>query len=119
MQNTVRVGLVGSQFISTIHADALSRCAGAELFAVASPTPGHAEAFAARWEIPRYRTDYRAMLEMPEIEMVVVGAPNDLHCEIAVAAFDAGKHVVMEKPLALNLSEADRMIAAGHQAGKT
>jgi myo-inositol 2-dehydrogenase / D-chiro-inositol 1-dehydrogenase len=63
MQQTVRVGLVGSQFISTIHAESLRRCPGVELFAVASPTPGHAEAFAGRWEIPHHRTDYHAILE--------------------------------------------------------
>lgn len=116
MQKTVRVGLIGSQFISNIHAESLRRCPGVELFAVASPTAGHAEAFAARWGVLHHCTDYRAMLEMPEIDMVVVGAPNDLHCEMAVAAFGAGKHVVMEKPLALNLAEADRMIAAGRSA---
>jgi myo-inositol 2-dehydrogenase / D-chiro-inositol 1-dehydrogenase len=118
MLKTVRVGLVGSQFISSIHADALRRCPGVELFAVASPTEGHARTFAARWQIPHHRAGYRAMLEMPEIDMVVVGAPNDLHCDIAVAAFDAGKHVVMEKPLALNLAEADRMIAAAQSASR-
>jgi myo-inositol 2-dehydrogenase / D-chiro-inositol 1-dehydrogenase len=118
MLKIIRAGLVGSQFISSIHAEALHRCPGVELFAVASPTPGHAETFAARWGILHHRTEYRAMLEMPEIDMVIVGAPNDLHCEIAVAAFEAGKHVVMEKPLALNLAEADRMIAAGQAAGR-
>ena len=49
--------------------------------------------------------------------MVVVGAPNDLHCAITLDAAAAGKHVVMEKPLCLNLAEADRMIAACRKAG--
>ena len=44
--------------------------------------------------------------------MVVVGVPNDLHCAVTLDAAAAGKHVVMEKPLCLNLAEADRMIAA-------
>ena len=56
------------------------------------------------------------MLALDEIDMVVLGAPNDLHCEIAVDAAAAGKHVVCEKPLCLNLAEADRMIAACQQA---
>ena len=118
MQRTVRVGLIGSQFISSIHAESLRRCAGVELFAVASPTGGHAEAFAARWGIGHHRRDFRDLLEMPEIDLIVIGAPNDLHCEMTVAAFDAGKHVVVEKPLALSLAEADRMIAAGRRAGR-
>jgi predicted dehydrogenase len=57
------------------------------------------------------------MLAMDEIDMVVVGAPNFAHCEIAVKAAEAGKHVVVEKPLCLNLAEADRMIAACANAG--
>jgi myo-inositol 2-dehydrogenase/D-chiro-inositol 1-dehydrogenase len=118
MQDTVRVGLVGSQFISGIHAESLSRCPAAELLAVASPSPGHAKTFAGRWHIPHHYTDVRRMLEMPELDMIVVGAPNHVHCEIAVDAFAAGKHVVMEKPLALNLAEADRMIAAARRANR-
>ena len=118
MRDTVRVGLVGSQFISSIHAESLNRCAAAELLAVASPSPGHAKTFAGRWHIPHHYTDVRRMLEMPELDMIVVGAPNHAHCEIAVDAFAAGKHVVMEKPLALNLAEADRMIAAARRANR-
>lgn len=118
MPQRVGVGLVGSRFISTIHAESLHRLPGVELVAVASPTPGHAEAFAARWSIPHARRDVQAMLEMPEVDLIVIGAPNDVHCEIAVAAFAAGKHVVVEKPLALSLADADRMLAAGRTAGR-
>src|SRR5678815_2385579 len=98
----VGVGLIGSQFVSSIHAEALRACPQADLRAVASPTAGHAKAFAERFAIPHHFTDYAEMLARPEIDMVVVGAPNDLHCRIAVDAAGAGKHVVMEKPLCLN-----------------
>jgi myo-inositol 2-dehydrogenase/D-chiro-inositol 1-dehydrogenase len=112
----VGVGLIGSQFVSSIHAEALRACPQADVRAVASPTPGHAQAFAGRFAIPHHFTDYAEMLARPEIDMVVVGAPNDLHCRIALDAAGAGKHVVMEKPLCLNLADADRMIAACRQA---
>ncbi len=112
----VGIGLIGSQFVSSIHAEALRACPQAEIRAVASPTAGHAKAFADRLAIPHQFTDYAAMLARPEIDMVVVGAPNDRHCQIALDAAAAGKHVVMEKPLCLNLAEADRMIAACAQA---
>ncbi len=117
MANLTRVGIIGSQFISTIHADALRQCAGAELFAVASPNEQRVSTFAERFDIPHHFTDYRRMLEMDEIEMVVVGVPNDLHCQVAVDAAAASKHVVMEKPLCLNLAEADRMIDVCRRAG--
>lgn len=116
MSKRVQIGLIGSQFISTIHADSLKRCSDASLLAVASPTAGNAASFAQRFAIPHACTDYRRMLEMPEIDMVVIGAPNEFHCKMAVDAFAAGKHVVMEKPLCLNLAEADEMIRAGEKA---
>jgi predicted dehydrogenase len=112
----VRVGLIGSQFICNIHAESLKSCSRAELFAVASPTGNNARQFAQRFEIPHHFADYRRMLELDELDLIVIGAPNDVHCQIALDAFSAGKHVVAEKPLCLNLAEADRMIAAGRQA---
>jgi predicted dehydrogenase len=113
----VRVGLIGSQFISAIHAESLQRCPQAEIAAVASPTPGNAARFAGRFGISKAFTDYRQMLAWPEIQMVVVGVPNDLHCPVVLDAAAAGKHIVIEKPLCLNLAEADRMITACRQAG--
>ncbi|MDB6128480.1 MAG: gfo/Idh/MocA family oxidoreductase [Verrucomicrobia bacterium] len=117
MKDFIQVGIIGSKFVSTIHAESLGRCAHAKLAAVASPTLEHVEAFARQFGIPRSFTDYRALLALPEIDVVVVGAPNHLHCQIAVDAAAAGKHVVMEKPLCLNLAEADRMIDACRSAG--
>jgi predicted dehydrogenase len=117
MSDTVGVGLVGSQFITSIHAESLQGCAAAETVAVASPTEGHARQFAERFRIPHHFRDYRKMLEMDEIDMVVIGAPNNLHCDITVEAASAGKHVVCEKPLCMNLAEADRMIEACRTAG--
>jgi len=112
----VGVGIIGSQFISSIHAEALRAYPHADIRAVASPTAGHAKAFAERFSIPHPLTDYKKMLAMPEIDMVVVGVPNDLHHRITLDAAAAGKHVVMEKPLCLNLGEADEMIDACRKA---
>jgi myo-inositol 2-dehydrogenase/D-chiro-inositol 1-dehydrogenase len=117
MKSPVRVGLVGSQFISTIHAESLKHCSQAELAAVASPTPGNAQRLSQQFKIPGVYLDYRQMLDKPEIDMIVVGAPNYLHCQIVLDAAAAGKHIVIEKPLCLNLNEADRMITACRDAG--
>jgi len=112
----VKVGLVGSQFISTIHAESLKRVPQAELFAVLSPTGTHAQDFAKRHGVRHAFRELDRFLAS-EIEMVVLGCPNDLHAEITVAAAKAGKHVVCEKPLAPSLAEADRMIEACRKAG--
>ena len=68
--NKVKVGLIGSQFVSTIHAESLKRVADAEILAVASPTEEHVKAFAQQHNIPNYFTDYRKMLEMDERYMI-------------------------------------------------
>ena len=117
MKTPVQVGLIGSQFISTIHAEALQACSQARLAAVASPTPGNADKLAQRFGIPRVFTDYRELLSLPDIEMVVVGVPNHLHCQVVLDAAAAGKQIVIEKPFCLNLAEADHMIAACRAAG--
>ena len=106
----VGVGLVGSQFVSTIHAESLKRVADAEVVAVASKTEEHVKTFAKHHSIPYYFTDYKKMLEMDEIDMIVLGVPNYLHAQVTVDAAKAGKHVVCEKPLCMNLKEADLMI---------
>ncbi len=113
----VGVGIVGSQFVAEIHAEALKRVADAEIVAVASPTEEHAKAFAEKHGIPHWFTDYRKMLELDEIQMVNLCLPNYLHAEACVAAARAGKHVVCEKPLCMNLAEADMMIEECKKAG--
>ncbi|HEV3121920.1 MAG TPA: Gfo/Idh/MocA family oxidoreductase [Isosphaeraceae bacterium] len=110
--DTVRVGLVGSGFVTAIHYEALARVEGVKVAAVASPTAGNAERFAAARGIAHHFCDYRQLLDLKEVDLVVLGLPNDLHCEVTVAAAQAGKHVVVEKPMAMNLAECDRMIAA-------
>lgn len=117
MIDQVRVGLIGSQFVSTVHARSLQHCPYAVLHAVASPTPGNAARFARQFGIPHALTQVADLLSMKEVDMVVIGTPNDVHCELTVAAAAAGKHVVVEKPLCLTLAQADEMTDACRAAG--
>jgi predicted dehydrogenase len=112
MSKKVRVGILGSGFISSIHVESLKRCADAEIVAVASPSKTNAKDFARRHGIPKSFRDYRQLLGLKEIDVVVVGVPNDLHCQVTVDAATAGKHIILEKPMCLNLAEADRMLAS-------
>ncbi len=116
MNRKIGYGLIGSQFITTIHAESIKSVADAEIIAVMSPTPGHAEQFAKQHGIPHYFTELDKFLAMPEIDVIVIGAPNYLHCDITLKAAAAGKHVICEKPLCMNLSEADQMIEACKKA---
>ena len=113
----VGVGLVGTGFIGQMHAEAVALSPAASVRAVASRSPDHAAEFAARWGIPAWHTDYRELAGRPDVDLVCIAAPNWLHRDIAVAAAQAGKHVICEKPLARTLREADEMIAACRDAG--
>jgi predicted dehydrogenase len=114
----VGVGVVGSRFqADCVAASARMVADEAAVVAVASPSPGHAEAFAARHGVAHACTDYQELLRDPNVELVWITAPNDVHARIAIDAAGAGKHVVCEKPLCLTLEEADAMIDACGQAG--
>jgi len=113
----IRVGIVGSGFAAEAHAEALKRVPTAELVAVASPTEEHVRAFARRHAIGHAYTDYRQLLAREDIDLITVACPNYLHRDVTVEAARAGKHVVCEKPLAMNLGECDEMIEACRVAG--
>jgi len=116
--STVKIGIVGSRFqADCIAASVKTLASEAEVVAVASPTPGHATAFATRHGIPRAYTDYRELLRDPQVEVISIAAPNYLHSELTIDAAKAGKHVICEKPLCLTLEEADAMIDACARAG--
>ncbi len=114
----VKVGIIGSRFEAEIHAESFKILPDeAEVVAVASPTPGNAEAFAKRYGIPRHFTDYKQMLAEKDIEMVTIAAPNAFHAQMTVDIAAAGKHVLCEKPLCMTLEEADWMIEACKRKG--
>jgi predicted dehydrogenase len=114
----VKIGIVGSRFQADCIAGSVQDMPEeAEVVAVASPTPGNAEAFARRHGIPAAYGDYREMLRDPAIELISITAPNRLHARITVDAAKAGKHVVCEKPLCVTLEEADEMIDTCARAG--
>ncbi len=113
----VKVGIIGSRFIADIHAESFARVPNCEVVAVASPNLHHAVDFAKRHDIPRAMTNFRELLKIEEIDVVSIALPNDLHAEVTIAAAEAGKHVICEKPLATTIEEADAMIAACAEAG--
>ena len=91
----VRIGIIGSGFSGDLHADAFSRDLRAEIVAVAGSNQHRADEFAAKWNLAYAFSDYRRMLELPDIDLITIGVPNDLHCQIAIDSALAGKHVVV------------------------
>jgi hypothetical protein len=114
----VGVALLGCGFIAEIHADCYRRFVrDAKVEAVVGRNEEKVKAFAERFGIPRWFTDYRKALELKEVQLADVCMPNFLHAQLTVDAAAAGKHVICEKPLCMNLQEADQMIEACRRAG--
>jgi D-xylose 1-dehydrogenase (NADP+, D-xylono-1,5-lactone-forming) len=88
------------------------------LLAVASRTPESADGYARAWKIPRAYGSYEALLADPEIDVVYNSLPNHLHAKWTIKAVEAGKHVLCEKPLALNVKEVDAMQEAARKHGR-
>ena len=88
------------------------------LLAVASRTQESADNYAREWEISRAYGSYEALLADPEIDVIYNPLPNHLHAEWTIKALEAGKHVLCEKPFALNVEDVDAMQAAARKQGR-
>ncbi len=99
--SVLRIGIVGAKFAASLHATNYRPLLGSKvtLTAVCARTPGDAEAFARRHDIPRTFRDYRELVASPDVDCVDICATTAAHHEIAAAAAQAGKHVIVEKPL--------------------
>lgn len=109
----VRWGLIGCGDISRKRvAPALRDLPNVDFVAVARAQAELAAAFATEFDARKWYADWRELLADPEIDAVYLATPVHLHAEQTIAAAEAGKHVLCEKPMALNVAECDRMIAA-------
>lgn len=113
----LRVGLVGFGFIGPHHLEAIRRTGLAEVTAIATTRGDSARAKAEQFGIPRASGNWRDLIADPAIDVIDVATPTDLHAPVALAALAAGKHVIVDKPLALTSAEAARLLAAARRAG--
>src|SRR5207249_4584118 len=97
---------------------ALRAAAVCELLAIASRQPERARELAARHGVPRVHESYVELLADPDVDAVYVALPNSLHLDWTLRALSAGKHVLCEKPLALNAAEGAEMAEAAAAAGR-
>ena len=113
----IKTGIIGTGFIGPAHVEALRRLGYVEVVAVAERGQELAEAKAATLSIPKAYGDYRALLADPEIQVVHNCTPNHLHFPITKDILAAGKHVVSEKPLAMNFAESRELVRLAKEAG--
>lgn len=119
----LRVGMVGYGFMGRTHSNAFLNAPkyfdlpyAPELTAICARDKDRAEAFASNWGYGSVETDWRALIARDDIDVIDIAAPNDTHLEIAMAAAQAGKMVMCEKPLGRNAAESQQMVDAVKKA---
>jgi predicted dehydrogenase len=123
MTKTLNVGLIGYGFMARAHSNAYCRVNNffdleyrPVLKAVCARDEAKLKVFANTWGYESVETDWRRLIERQDIDLVDICAPNNLHREIALAAAQAGKMILTEKPLAMNSQEGAEMVAAVEKA---
>lgn len=115
---SVRLAVVGTSWIAGALVEAARTVPGVEVVAVYSRRPQSASDFAERYSIPRTYTDLGALSLDADVDGVYIASPNSLHASQAITLLHAGKHVLVEKPLAASAGEVEAMIAASRAAGR-
>ena len=117
---TVRVGIIGTGGISRAHQSTYEKVGGFEIVAVCDIIKSKANQAAEEWGVPKKNafSSYNKMLEMDELDAVSVCTYNQGHRRPTVAALNAGKHVLCEKPMAATLPDATAMTRAAKASGK-
>lgn len=114
----IRVALLGAGSISALHVESYQKLDHVEVMAICSRDGESAAKMAARYNIPCFFADYQEMLKLPEIDAVSITTWNSSHAAAGIAALNAGKHVLCEKPLAINAEAAQQMAAAAQANGR-
>jgi myo-inositol 2-dehydrogenase / D-chiro-inositol 1-dehydrogenase len=112
------VALVGLGKISDAHFLGWREAKDAEIRIVIDSDPTRAGAKAREYHIPEFATDLQTVLERPDVDIIDLAVPHFLHAPYSIAALKAGKHVLVEKPVATNLSDAEEMIRTAKSTGK-
>lgn len=114
----INVGVIGTGGISGGHFKAYQQLPNVKIIGVADIVPERAKAAAERWGVEKWFTDYNELLAMPKLHGVSVCTFNQAHRAPVVAALEAGKHVLVEKPMAATLEDATEMVRAAKRTGK-
>lgn len=117
MAKPVGIGMIGAGSIAGYHVAGLRAAGCADVRVISSRDPTRAAAAAARYGIADSVADWRAVLARSDVEAVVVTTPDDTHEEIAMSAAAAGKHILLQKPMAPTADQCRRVIAATRAAG--
>ena len=113
----IGIGLIGTGAVGHYHASGVGASDSGTIVSVFNRTRAKAVAFAADFGIDHVSDSLEELLARPDIDAVIIATPTGAHADAAIAAMDAGKHVLVEKPMALNSAEAARMVEASERNG--
>jgi predicted dehydrogenase len=118
--DTLNVGIIGAGGIAQkFHLPELSRIEGVKVTWLSGRKEHRLRSLSERFGVPRSTSDFREMLADPDLDAVVVALTHPLHVEAGIAALDAGKHLLMQKPLCGDMTEADAFVAAVESSNRT
>ena len=112
----IRTAVVGAGFIGPVHVEALGRV-GVEITGILGVSKGESELAAKTLGLPKAYRDFEEILGDKSVQVVHIATPNRLHYPMAKAALDAGKHVLCEKPLAMNSGESAELVELARCSG--
>jgi predicted dehydrogenase len=117
IRERTRIGIIGAGFARSTQIPGFKNCKEAQVVAIASAHRENADKVAREFDIPNVERDWRGLIARDDIDLVSIATPVVTHCEMALAALDAGKAVLCEKPMAMTADEARRMSDRAREAG--
>jgi predicted dehydrogenase len=117
MKKQINVAFVGCGRISDLHQLGCEGRGDAKIVALCDTDEETANQKAKAWKVPKVYKDYRDVYKDPEVDLVELLVPHHLHCSMTVEGLRAGKHVSLQKPMAMNLAEADEMVDVAKKSG--
>lgn len=113
------VAVIGAGAIGLDHINSFKQHPQARVVALAEVSPERGREAADKFGIPELVQDYKALLKRPDIDVFSIALPNYLHAKVALEALKAGKHVMLDKPMATNAGDAAKLVAAARATGRT
>ena len=117
MKDTVKIGFIGTGFARRVQIPSFLKCGGAEIISVASFHLENAEATAKEFNIPHFTDDWQDTVSREDVDLICITTPPDTHYEMTLRALELGKHVLCDKPMAIDVSEAQTMTAMAKAEG--
>lgn len=119
MSTVIRIGQIGAGAIGIHHLGDFQRHPQAQVLAVAEVSPERRQEAATKFDVPYTYADYKELLARPDLDAVSIALPNYLHAPVTLEALAAGKHVMLDKPMATNAADGEKMLALAKAKGLT